>query len=413
VVYNHVGPDGNYTGAYSESYVDPSEETPWGPAINFGGEHSAHVRRFYGENLLHWVHEYHIDGFRFDATHAIIDRGPAHILAELSAAVEAHPRIAERPYLIAESHENDVRYLRPRDQGGFAFDGVWTDDFHHAVRTLLARDREGYYADFSGTLDDLAATINQGFLFEGDRESAILGMRGTRARDVPWDSFVYCLQNHDQVGNRAFGDRLSATASHADFRAASLLLLLLPQVPLLFQGQEFLAATPFQYFTDHNEELGRAVTEGRRREFAAWGAFSDPALRQAIPDPQDPRTFQRSKLNWDEASAGVGRLALDYHRELLRLRREDPVLKAYRAERRALAARVVGGALLVALEHDGARRWLVVNFGEDTELAVAEFVGAEVVASSDDPRWGGMGWPVTVGQTTSLPAHSAAFLGLQ
>jgi maltooligosyltrehalose trehalohydrolase len=403
VVYNHFGPDGNYAHHYAP-YTDESRPTPWGAAIDFT---SAGVRRFYRENLLHWIHEYHVDGFRFDATHAIVDPSPTHILAELADAVREHVPV----YLVAESNENDVRYLRPRAAGGFGFDGVWADDFHHAVRAALCGDREGWFANYDGSIEEVAATLSRGFLFEGQVEPATGRRRGTPARDVPWGSFVYCIQNHDQVGNRAFGDRITSTASRADIRAASLVLLLLPQVPLLFQGQEYFASTPFQYFTDHKPALGRLVTEGRRREFARFAAFSDSALRGAIPDPQDPRTFARSKLNWHEAAFGIGRLALDLHRALLRLRREDPVLAVYRGERLPIDAEAHGRVLVVRLGASGKVRWIVANFGEPAEVPLPGPALAEVVLHTDEPRFGGTGRSVSVGRgRISLPAHTAAFL---
>jgi maltooligosyltrehalose trehalohydrolase len=411
VVYNHFGPDGNYTGLYASEYTTDSVATPWGPAINFG---CADVRRFYAENLLHWVHEYHIDGFRFDATHEIVDRSEPHILAELAALAGEHRRIAARPYLIAETHENDVRYLRPHEAGGHGFDAVWADDFHHAARTLVGHDREGYFANFVGTAEELGRTVSQGFLYEGQAQRGSAVPRGTPAREVPWGSFVYCLQNHDQVGNRAFGERLTATASHSDMRALSLLLLLLPQVPMLFQGQEYFAQTPFQYFTDHHSELGLAVTEGRRKEFAAFGAFTREGLREAIPDPQDPATFERSKLNADEPRAGIGRLALEFHREVLRVRAADPVLAAYRLTRLPIVATAEGETLVLAFEFDGKRRWLALNFGRTASVALpgAQPGGqVEVSIHTDEARFGGAGWEVGVsGGRVSLPAHTGTFV---
>jgi maltooligosyltrehalose trehalohydrolase len=413
VVYNHFGPDGNYTGLYASEYTTGSVATPWGPAINFG---CPDVRRFYGENLLHWVHEYHLDGFRFDATHAIADRSEHHILAELAASADKYRRTEARPYLIAETHENDVRYLRPLDAGGYGFDAAWADDFHHAARTLVARDREGYFATFAGTSEELVRTVRQGFLYEGQAQRGSGGPRGTPARDVPWGSFVYCLQNHDQVGNRAFGERLTATASHSDVRALTLLLLLLPQVPMLFQGQEYFAQTPFQYFTDHHEELGVAVTEGRRREFAAFGAFTRDDVRNAIPDPQDPATFSRSKLDADEWSAGIGRLALEFHREVLRLRASDPVLAAYRLTRLPMVTAAAGETLVVTLEFDGARRWIALNLGGS---ATVELPGAqrddslEIVLHTDEARFGGAGWEAEVAEgRVRLPAHTGVFVAV-
>jgi maltooligosyltrehalose trehalohydrolase len=406
VVYNHFGPAGNYTGLYAAEYLDPTENTPWGAAINFLSDD---VRRFYRENLLHWVHEYHIDGFRFDATNRIIDRSTRHILGELADAVRACPRPGQPPaWLIAETHENDPRYFAATP-AGHGFDAVWADDFHHQVRVLICGDRDGYFANFSGIAGELAETIAHGFFYEGAIEPETGAPRGSPARDVPWSAFVYCLQNHDQAGNRAFGERLTATASHADLRAATLLLLLLPQVPMLFQGQECFAQAPFQYFTDHDEDLGRLVTEGRRREFATFGAFIDPQLRHAIPDPQDEATFLRSKLDRDEAAAGVGRLALDFHAALLAIRHGDPLLCAYRRERLPIATATNERALLLGFEATGERRWLAANFGEEVALPFA--ASADVVLHTEEARFGGnRSAPRFDDGALVLPRHSAAWL---
>jgi maltooligosyltrehalose trehalohydrolase len=409
VVYNHFGPDGNYTSLYSERYLTSRHTTPWGDAVNFDDAGSAEVRRFFVENILHWTHEYHIDGFRLDATHAIHDDSPVHILADLRLALEQHPRAGRVPYLIAETDENDVRYLRSVAEGGYGLDAVWADDFHHVVRTLLRPEREGYLAAFEGTAGELARVIGQGFLFEGQDDPFSGRPRGTPAREQPWRQFVYCLQNHDQVGNRAFGDRLNDVAARADLLAATLLLLLLPQTPLLFQGQEFLASTPFLYFTDHEPELGRLVTEGRRSEFGAFTAFSDPVLRERIPDPQDPLTFCRSRLHLDEAETGLRALAVDFHRELLGLRRDDAVLADARRERWPVRAISRDRAVLVEMGGPSPR-WLAANFGELVEFEL-ECSEPDVIIHSAEPRFGGNGMgPEAAPRRVGLPPHTAAFL---
>jgi maltooligosyltrehalose trehalohydrolase len=409
VVYNHFGPDGNYTGLYSNTYLTERHQTPWGAAINFDGPGSEHVREFYFENLAHWAIEYHIDGFRFDATHAIIDSSPEHILAELSRRIEQVTEGAGRPYLIAESHENDVRYLLPREQGGFGFDAVWADDFHHAVRTTLTGEREGYLRGFDREPATIGRTIEQGFLYEGQFDAGFEAERGTPARSQPWGQFVYCIQNHDQVGNRAYGQRLHHTVGRDNVFPAAMLLLLLPQTPLLFQGQEFLAAAPFLYFTDHNEELGTLVTEGRRGEFKAFRAFQDEAIRQHIPDPQDPRTFERSLLDLDRGQYGIGALAQEFYRALIDVRREDPVLRAFRAKRLPLHATAHGRALHVEFVCSEGRRSIIANFGEACEVHCTG--RPEVLLHSAEARFGGPGHePGVVQGAVRIPARSAAFL---
>lgn len=323
VVYNHFGPDGNYLRQYSTSYFTDRHHTPWGDALNFDGPNSHEVREFFIANACYWAHEYHIDGLRLDATHAIVDESPTHILAEMAARVrEILP--AERHFLlIAENEHNDPQLVRPPTVGGLGLDGLWADDFHHQVRVALAGDRDGYYEDYSGSTTDLAATIEQGWFYIGQESPHLKRSRGAPANDVEPMHFVYCIQNHDQVGNRATGDRIHHTIELAAYRAASVLLLLVPQTPLLFMGQEWAATTPFLFFTHHNDELGQLVTQGRRAEFASFTAFSG----EEVPDPQAIETFQRSKLRWEERDqmphAGVYQL----YRDLLALRRQHTAFR--------------------------------------------------------------------------------------
>jgi len=409
VVYNHFGPDGNYTGVYSNEYVTEAHQTPWGAAINFDGPGSRQVREFYFENLTHWVTEYHVDGFRFDATHAIIDGSDEHILAELSRRIEEVTQGRPRPYLIAESHENDVRYLLPRDKGGFGFDAVWADDFHHAVRTMLTGESEGYLRGFEGDPATVATAVTQGFVYEGQFDAGFGGTRGTRAREQPWSQFVYCIQNHDQVGNRAYGQRLHHTIGHDTVFAATLILLLVPQTPLLFQGQEFLAHSPFMYFTDHEPELGRLVTEGRRREFSGFGAFQDESIRRHIPDPQDPATFVRSKLDLDTGAYGMGELAAEFHRVLLELRRADGVLAAFRRERLPIESETFGNVMSLRLRSVAGSRTIVANFGDEAEVPIQQ--SGRLVLHSSEARFGGTGRaPELSGGRILLPPRTAAFI---
>lgn len=410
VVYNHFGPGGNYTGLFG-AYQTGRHHTPWGDAVNFDDEGREGVREFVVANLIHWVDEYHIDGFRFDATHAIKDDSDEHILAEVSRRIEEHAGVNNRPYLIAESHENDVRYLRPRSEGGFGFDAVWADDFHSVVRNVMHSEREGYLSSFEGTLSELAHVISHGWLYEGQFDPWAKAPRGTGANDVPWRQFVYCLQNHDQVGNRAFGERANTTANVDDLLAATFLLLLLPQTPLLFQGQEFLATTPFQYFTDHNPELGRLVTEGRRREFAGFSAFTSPATRDTIPDPQAEATFLRSKLREADRERPEGRGAEQLHRELIALRFSDPVLREARADRTPIETSIIRRALLVTICVRSGSRAIGVNFG-DLEETLA--VDAELILHSREARFCRAPAEPRVGQgRLTIPPHTAVFVALE
>jgi maltooligosyltrehalose trehalohydrolase len=299
VVYNHLGPDGAYLTQFSPDYFTSRYTSPWGAAVNLDGPKSQHVRGFFIENALHWLHEYHLDGLRLDATHALHDQGETHFLAELSGRL--HDAVDRHVHVIAEDDRNLAQMVTPVKNGGWGLDAVWADDFHHEMRRALAGDADGYYADYSGSTADIAATIRQGWFYTGQYSRCLRAPRGTRPAGIAPQRCIVCLQNHDQIGNRAFGDRLHHRISPAAYRAASALLLLLPETPLLFMGQEWAASSPFLYFTDHHAELGRLVTQGRRREFCSFAAFSNPELLQTIPDPQADATFDSSHVKWSEA----------------------------------------------------------------------------------------------------------------
>lgn len=402
VVYNHLGPDGAYLSAFSPYYFTDRHKSPWGAGVNLDGPHSEHVRRFFIENALHWVHEYHIDGLRLDATHALQDDGNRHFLAELAQRVrdDAGDR---RVVLIAEDERNLDRLVRQTGDGGFGLDGVWSDDFHHHTRRLLAGDSEGYYESFSGSCEDLATTVRRGWFFTGQVARHTGEPRGSDPWNIPLQRFVFCLQNHDQVGNRALGERLHHQTDLAAYRAASALLLTLPETPLLFMGQEWAASSPFLYFTDHEAELGHKVTEGRRAEFSAFSAFADPATRDRIPDPQARETVERSRLQWSERQRMPHLGVLRLYQTLLRLRHEERALleplvsEGARAERaglhvaehaRHLPARALDDSTLaVCRAADGAEVWVIARLRGEGLVKVAELRGAadwSVVMTTED-----------------------------
>ena len=392
VVYNHFGPTGAYAPIFSRHFLTDRHRSAWGDGVNLDGDGSRQTRDFFVENALTWLHEYHLDGLRLDATHALADDSPRHFLAELTARVRASVR--ERTVLlIAEDDRNLARLVRPETEGGMGLDAVWADDFHHQVRRLLAGDGDGYFGDFSGTVRDVATTLRQGWFYTGQHSRHRGAPRGTEPDGLVPRQAVICMQNHDQVGNRAMGDRLSAVVDLATYRAASALLLCAPETPLLFMGQEWAARTPFQYFTDHEPSLGAAVTEGRRREFAAFAAFAAPEARSRIPDPQALATFRSSRLDWREVRhephAGILRL----YKSLLALRRILPPLRDGRHDGFAVHAiddaaiairrdaqdgevllavvRLVGGGACVvppALA-DAVPRWSVVLTTEEARFA--------------------------------------------
>jgi maltooligosyltrehalose trehalohydrolase len=365
------------------------------------------VRRFFIENAWHWLEEYGIDGLRLDATHAIIDTSPRHFLPELSETLR--DGLGRTVYLIAETHENDPNYMRPVPDGGFGFDAVWADDFHHACRTAVAGDHEGYYAAFRG-LPDLRRIVERGWLFEGQADPSADEPRGQPAEFDRWGSVVFCIQNHDQVGNRAFGERLTRTASASSVRALTALLLLHPATPLLFQGQEFHSARPFLFFTDHNADLAEAVREGRRAEFAKFSAFQSEDLREAIPDPQEPSTFEWSKLERPcERDAWSG-LVEAFYAELTQVRRGDPVLAEFRRKRLPIVAEEHGECLAVRFACATGTRVLVANLGRgEGRVAVADV--SRVIVNSDEARFGGYGRRVTFdGDVVVVPGETSVFL---
>jgi maltooligosyltrehalose trehalohydrolase len=359
VIYNHFGPDGAYAPAFSPRFFSTQHRTPWGPAINLDGEGAAGVRHFFIENARHWLEEYHLDGLRLDATHAIVDESPVHFLRELAGAV-GHLGGRQR-CLIAEDHRNLNRLVLSPKDGGYGLDGVWSDDYHHQVRRLVAGDRDGYYMDFSESTRDLATVIRQGWLYAGQHAEFFGGPRGTDPAGIPAWRFVHFIQNHDQVGNRPWGDRLTDRVSGAVYRAASALLLWGPALPLIFMGQEWAARTPFRFFTDHGPALGDLVRRGRREEFRRFEGFAGD-----VPDPQDPATFEASRLRWEEqeedAQAGMLRL----YRDLLARRRalagafevESPVEGALRLRRgRDVLLVALHGGLTLAMPDRAASVW--------------------------------------------------------
>jgi maltooligosyltrehalose trehalohydrolase len=330
-VYNHLGPDGAYLAAFGP-FFSSLHETPWGRAVNLDGEHSAGVRRLLLDNALYWLREYRFDGLRLDATHALIDHSEPHWLAELADATSRLD--GPKRLLIAEDDRNDARLITPPDAGGFGLDAVWADDLHHQFRRVLTGETYGYYAPFAGTTAaDVAETLARGWYFDGRPDPTTGEPRGTPADAIAPRQTVICLQNHDQIGNRPLGDRLHTLAPPDQLRAATALLLLAPQTPLLFMGQEWAASTPFRFFTDHHPALGQQVREGRKREFAYFPGFSGD-----VPDPQAEGTFRASTLNWDERDEAPHARMLRLHHHLLALRRRITAATNHGIERAGLSA---------------------------------------------------------------------------
>ncbi|MBD3236058.1 MAG: DUF3459 domain-containing protein, partial [Candidatus Eisenbacteria bacterium] len=307
VVYNHFGPEGNYLHLYASPFFTDAHQTPWGAAIDFAGPDSRAVRDFFVHNALFWLVEYRMDGLRLDAVHAIHDDSDPDILEELAAAVQAGPGRERAVHLVLENDANETRYLERAPSGApRGFVAQWNDDIHHACHCLLTGEEEGYYADYAaGARDHLGRCLTEGFAYQGERSGFREGaQRGSRSAHLPLTAFVGFLQNHDQIGNRALGERLTALADPRAVRAALTLLLLAPAPPLLFMGEEYGSRQPFLFFCDFGPDLAESVTAGRRREFARFPQFADPAAAERIPDPQARKTFARSRLDWEARERG-------------------------------------------------------------------------------------------------------------
>ncbi len=362
VVYNHLGPDGAYLAAFVPAILTSRHASSWGEGIDLDSPGSAYVRRSLLDNALHWLVEYHMDGLRIDATHALVDESPSHLLAELTREVRSLLPDGPPIHLIAEDDRNLARLVQPLERGGYGLDGLWADDFHHVVRRRVAGDREAYYQDFEGTTQELATVLRQGWLYTGQTSKYRGKPRGGPPEDVPLPACVICVQNHDQVGNRAFGERLHHQVDEETWLTVSALLLMAPETPLLFMGQEWAASTPFLFFTDHDEPLGSRVTEGRRDEFKAFSAFGDEVARDAIPDPQADDAFRTSVLRWDELDDGFHARCVRAYRQLLEIRR-TLLFDAPRTQDDVRTAAPDADTLLLEQGlSDGGRMLVVVSF---------------------------------------------------
>ncbi len=351
-VYNHFGPSGNYLSRYAPEYFTSDVQTPWGDAPSFGWEP---MRRLVLGNVSYWLDEFGFDALRLDATHAIHDASTPHILREVTDAVHARGRL-----VFFEDERNEPDVIRQ-----LGADGVWADDFHHQVHVLVTGERDGYYAAYEPTLEALSKNVREGWTFSGAPYGPWKGKpRGKAAKGIDRERLVTCIQNHDQVGNRALGTRLSEHCSVDAFCAAAMLSLFVPTTPLLFMGQEWAASTPFLFFSDHGGELGGLVSKGRREEFKSFAAFADPAVRERIPDPEARSTFESSRLRWEERAEGEHARVLELHKAMLRLRQDDPVLSTPSRDG-DLECRVVSNGVLEVVRRSGdAERRLIVNFGE-------------------------------------------------
>jgi len=423
VVYNHLGPDGNYLTQFSASYFTDRYTNDWGQAINFDDEGSGPVRELFVANAGSWIDEYHLDGLRLDATQDVKDSSKDHILAALTRRARA--AAGERSiYIVAENEPQDTWLVRPPAKEGYGLDALWNDDFHHSAQVALTGRNEAYYKDYHGSPQEMISLAKHGYLYQGQRYSWQEKRRGTSALGLPASVFVTFLQNHDQVANSARGERCHRLASPGRFRALTALLLLGPGTPMLFQGQEFCASSPFLFFADHNPELARLVRKGRVEFLSQFPSVARPEMQEGIPDPGSLETFESCRLDLAERRLHPECYAL--HKDLLRLRREDPVFRG--EAREGLDGAVLGPEAFVLrffgrpFGKGGEDRLLLVNLGRDLDLEpvpeplLAPPAGLrwEVLWSSEEPRYGGSGAPAPEDEEGGwrLPGQAAAAMRL-
>ena len=398
VVYNHLGPDGNYLKVFSDDYFSTRHKTDWGEALNYDGKNSGPVREFFVSNARHWISEYHLDGFRFDATQNIYDDSGEHVLAAITRAARqaaGHRQI----YLVAENEPQETCVVRPPERGGFGMNGLWNDDFHHSAMVAMTGHNEAYFSDYFGTPQELISAIKWGYLFQGQRSCHQRKYRGTPAFDLPPTAFVNFIENHDQLANFVQGKRRYWTAASGRLKAITALMLLSPQTPMFFQGQEWGASAPFVYFAHHNPELAKLVRKGRGEFLCQFPSAATPEMKACMPDPADRKTFEMCRLDWSERDRHIR--TLQFHKDLLRLRREDPVFS--RQERGRVDGAVLGPEAFVLrfFADAGDDRLLLVNLGRDLllnpspEPLMAPPFGKKwkVLWSSEHPSYGGCGMP--------------------
>jgi maltooligosyltrehalose trehalohydrolase len=384
VVYNHLGPEGNYSADFGP-YFTKNYKTEWGDALNFEGPDSDGVRRYFIENALQWVNDFHFDALRLDAVHAILDISARPFIRELASAVEGAAEHAGRPvYLMPESNRNDAHMMRATDVGGWNLDSVWNDDFHHALHHLLTGEHGGYYADYDD-LDDLACSLRQGFIFTGQYSKYRRRRHGNSTIGLGGEKFIVFAQNHDQIGNRRLGDRLTKLVSFEALKLAAAAVLLSPFVPFIFMGEEYGEEAPFQYFVSHSDaDLVEAVRTGRRAEFSSFDEHV------TVPDPQSPDTFLASKLNWDLREQGRHRTLLNFYCELLHLRSEIPALSNLDLTRVETSVTADGHILSMHRWHEASHALVIFHFGNDVASAAVPIPSGRwrTILDSSDSKWG-------------------------
>jgi maltooligosyltrehalose trehalohydrolase len=408
VVYNHFGPEGNYTQDFGP-YFTGKYNTPWGKAINFDDAHSPAVRNFFIENALYWFREYHIDALRLDAIHAIYDFGAKHVLAELAYEVESLSQQQGRKFLlIAESDLNDVRVIHPREKGGHGIDAQWSDDFHHSIHTLLTGENNGYYQDF-GECYHLEKVLREGFAYSWNYSPDRKRYHGSYGGDCPPSQFVVCSQNHDQVGNRMLGDRLTTLVSFEALKLAAATVILSPYIPMLFMGEEYGEEAPFLYFISHTDPgLVEAVRKGRKAEFEAFHAVGDP------PDAQSPETFKQSILNWEKRTEGKHQVLWNLYQKLIQLRRQIPALKQLQREGFIVESVESEKTLIVQRHYQQSHVFYLLNFSQTPATVETPAVSEtwQKRLDSSETQWMGEGssLPATLTASQKLTLSPQSFL---
>ena len=413
VVYNHLGPDGNYLDAFSPWYFSPTHKTDWGQGINFDGEHSGPVREFFATNACYWISEFHLDGLRFDATQDIHDASPRHILVDI-ANLARNAAGKRTIVLVAENEKQQADLARPEQKCGYGLDALWNDDFHHSALVALTGRNEAYYSDYLGTPQEFVSAAKYGYLYHGQWYRWQHQRRGTPTFDLPPTAFVNFIQNHDQVANTARGERPNMIATRSKYRAITGLLMLVPGTPMLFQGQEFGATTPFFYFSDHNPEISKRVREGRAKFLAQFRSLSLPEMQGVFSDPGNPHTFEMSKLDFSEREKNAGIYQL--HKDLIALRRSDPIFS--NPQPHGVDGAILGQDAFVLRYFSDSRgnRLLVVNLGTDLYLSpspeplLAPVPGKpwRVIWSSENPKYGGLGtFPPAEDDNWRIPGNAA------
>ena len=415
VVYNHFGPDGNYVREFAPQFLSTVHKTEWGEPFNFDGPDSGPVREFFVANAAYWIDEFHIDGLRLDATQAIFDDSPEHILAAIAQRVR-QAADGRATFLMGENEPQDANLVRPIEQGGYGLDAVWNDDLHHAARVALTGKNEAYYTDYLGTPQELISAAKWGFLYQGQQYRWHKRRRGRPAFGIDRHRFVGFIENHDQIANSGRGMRLHQLSSPARYRAVTAYTLLAPSTPMLFQGQEYASTRPFLYFADHHPELAAAVFSGRREALRRFRSMSGPEGMRLVADPADPATFEACKLDPSERSTRGEWLAL--HHDLIALRKSDPAFRSATVDGAVLDA---SAFVLRFFVPGGGDRLLVVNLGRDLHyepcpepLLAPPEVGQSwhPIWSSEDPKYGGHGTaPLDTEQSWWIPGEAAVVLG--